>query len=166
MPSGLFDSWLETIHAEDVMELKSVRHAMNTDAVACPAGATVREALGLMFKHDVGFLPLVDQEKVVGVVTDRDLARAVHRTGAPPDTIPVMEEASAPVHVIRAQATIADALASMKERRVHRLPVVDDGGRLVGVVSIDDVARYLAVRATFEGAALTSAYARLAASPR
>lgn len=141
MPSGCFDAWLEALHEERVAEAGSVHHVMQAPVVACGAGATVQEALGLMFEHDVGVLPVVDQGRVVGIVTDRDLARAVHRAAQAPDRIAVLAAASTPVHVIHQDAPIAEAVAQMRAHRVHRMPVVDARGVLVGLVSIDDVAR-------------------------
>jgi CBS domain-containing protein len=162
----MFDKWLEVVHEEHVAEAGSVHHLMQESVVACAVGDTVQQALGLMFEHDVGVLPVVDRGRVVGIVTDRDLARAVHRTALAPGQIGVVDAASTPVHVVRQDDPIADAVAKMREHRVHRLPVVDGSAHLVGLISIDDIARGLEGSPAREAAKLTSAYASMAARPR
>lgn len=166
MPSGRFDWLLEDLQAERAAEAASVHHFMQRPVVACRAGSTVRDALQLMFEHDVGFLPVVDeQDRVVGIVTDRDLARVVYRADLPPGAIGLTDVATTPVHVVQTDDPLTLASARMEKHRVHRLPVVDKDGKLVGVLSLDDLARAVADGPLRRAAEITAAYASMVTRP-
>lgn len=92
-----------------------------------------------MLEAGCGFLPVVgDEERVVGVITDRDVALAVALRNQKPSKIEVGEVMSGDVWSCRPDDDIREALTVMRERRVRRLPVLDPGGRLQGILSLDD----------------------------
>jgi predicted transcriptional regulator len=92
-----------------------------------------------MKKHDCGVVPVVNaQNKVVGMITDRDICLALGPRPLPAAGIPVTEVMSRRVYACGPGEEIPAALRTMKNKRVRRLPVIDNG-RLVGILSMDDV---------------------------
>src|SRR5215212_6011810 len=100
---------------------ETVKEVMSSDPQAVDAGATLDEAARLMKEHDVGPVLVTEQEKVTGIVTDRDIVVRAIAEGKSPDE------------------TVDDAVQKMRQAKVRRLPVVDDG-KPVGIVSIGDLA--------------------------
>jgi CBS domain-containing protein len=103
---------------------------------------SIREAAQLMGEEDVGSLPIVDEAtRLVGIVTDRDIAvRAVGR-GVDTDKTSVAEIASQEVYAVTPDDDLDDALQTMAQAQVRRVPVVVRENELVGIVSQADVAR-------------------------
>jgi CBS domain-containing protein len=93
----------------------------------------------LMKQEDVGAIPVVDGERLVGVVTDRDIVIRGIADGSDPHAIKVGDIASRDVVTVRPDDDLDEALRLMAQHQVRRLPVVEDG-RLVGVVATADVA--------------------------
>ena len=103
---------------------------------------SVREAAGLMESEDVGSLPVVqDGVRLVGVVTDRDIAIRVVARGLDPESTRVGDIASSELVTLGPDDDLDDALTLMAREQVRRLPVVVREGELVGVVSQADVAQ-------------------------
>lgn len=103
-------------------------------------GETVLEALRLMDEKDVGVLPVVDGEQVVGVITERDYARKVNLRGrASKDTL-VKEIMTTDFPVVHPDQTVEECMEMMTQRRVRQILVMENN-RLVGIVSIYDVVR-------------------------
>ena len=109
---------------------------------AVTADTTIREAARLMGEEDVGALPIVgDATRLVGIVTDRDIAvRAIGR-GVDPDRTSVAEIASSEVYVLSPDDDLDEALQTMARAQVRRIPVVVRENELVGMVSQADIAR-------------------------
>ena len=101
---------------------------------------TVTEAAQIMKSEDVGSLPIVEGDKLVGVITDRDLAIRIIAEGKGIDT-PVDEIASKDVVTVDPQQSIDEAAGLMAEHQVRRLPVVEEDGRLVGILAQAEVAQ-------------------------
>jgi CBS domain-containing protein len=103
---------------------------------------SIRDAARLMEEEDVGSLPIVDEStRLVGIVTDRDIAiRAVGR-GLDPDGTSIFEIASGEVYAVTPDDDLDDALQTMARAQVRRIPVVIGENELVGIVSQADVAR-------------------------
>jgi CBS domain-containing protein len=116
-------------------------HEHMTDRPRCVTPeTTVTEAAELMASEDVGSLPILDGDKLTGVVTDRDIVvRAVARK-KDPQGMPVREVSTHDPVTVRADEDLAEALKLMAAYQVRRLPVVDDDNRLVGVLAQADVA--------------------------
>jgi predicted transcriptional regulator len=93
-----------------------------------------------MRKYDIGVLPVVDRDdRVVGMVTDRDLFLELARRNAPPSEIFVDEAMTDRPAVCSSEDDVLDCLETMRRNRVRRLPVVDEDDRLEGIISIDDI---------------------------
>ena len=119
-----------------------VRDVMVYGAVTIDAGASVAEAAQLMAHEDVGMLVIGTDQKVLGVITDRDLLVKCVGSGDMPDSRSVGEFMSAPAVTIGTTADVIDVARVLREKSIQRLPVVD-GGKLVGVVSYTDIAQSL-----------------------
>lgn len=107
---------------------------------------TIQQAAMLMAEQDVGVLPVTIDQQLVGIVTDRDIAIRGIGTGGGPDTA-VEDVMSRAVQCCFPGQDCAEVLAMMSQIQVRRLPVVDDNRRLVGIVSITDLASAEASRA-------------------
>jgi CBS domain-containing protein len=167
MPAGYFDAQLEELEAEHAAEAHSVHHVMQEEVLACPADSTVPYALELMFEHRAAILPVVDDDgRVVGILTSRDLARAMHRGRFSSETTRASEVATTPVHVVLPSDPLGLAVVRMREHGVRRLPVVDEDRKLVGLVSIEDVARVAASGPARDAFAVAEALARMSARAR
>jgi CBS domain-containing protein len=117
-----------------------VRDLMTTNAVFCRSETNLAAVGALMWEHDCGFIPVVDEtEKVTGVITDRDICIALSTRDRQPSQITAGEVTTAPAFVCLSDDDIQTALKTMSQERLHRLPVVSNAGGLVGIVSIDDV---------------------------
>lgn len=120
----------------------SVESVMSNSVSTCHVDDTAGRAAELMWNNDVGFLPVVgDDNRVVATITDRDLCMAAYTQGRPLSEIPVSSAMSKHVVYVRPAAKLEDAEQLMRERQIHRLPVIDAEGRAVGVVSLADLAR-------------------------
>lgn len=106
-----------------------------------------------------GILPVVDeQQKVVGVVTDRDLCLALSHANVPASELTVSAAMSAPPHTCREGDDLESALEKLGRHRVRRLPVVDESGRVAGLFSLDDAAlRYSELESRSLGASIARA---------
>lgn len=121
-----------------------VQEIMTKAVSSCVPDDTANQAARIMWERDCGFVPVVENretQRVVGVVTDRDVCMAAYTKNRPLDQIRLRELMSAGVRVCRAGDDISDAEQTMREARVHRLPVVDEADQLLGVISLADVAR-------------------------
>jgi CBS domain-containing protein len=111
---------------------------------AVQAQTSVREAARLMEGDDVGSLPVVeaqDSPRLIGVLTDRDIALRVVAAGRDPETTAVSEVASREIYTVTPDDDLDDALERMARAQVRRLPVVIGDGELVGILSQADLPR-------------------------
>ena len=107
-------------------------------------GATARDAARRMETFSVGSLVVVDDERPVGMLTDRDLALKILEEERDPGEVSVRELMSEDLVTLAPDASLRKAIEVMKEEGVRRLPVVDADGKLKGVVAADDVLEILA----------------------
>jgi CBS domain-containing protein len=119
---------------------QTVQEAMTSNPAAVTPDTTVQEAARLMKSEDVGALPIVEDGRIVGVVTDRDLSIRVIAEARGADT-PVRAVGSKDIVTIDPQQSLEEAARLMAEHQIRRLPVVEEDGRLVGVLAQADVAR-------------------------
>jgi len=120
---------------------ESIRDLMTTNARSLESSSTVVEAARLMRDEDAGLVPVCEGDKLVGTVTDRDIAVRVVAEGKPPESITVGEIASRELVTIDPQQELDEALRLMARHQVRRLPVVEEDGKLVGIVAQADIAR-------------------------
>jgi CBS domain-containing protein len=120
---------------------KSVRELMSSNPHSASPDTTVVEVARIMRDEDIGLVPIVDGDRLVGTVTDRDITIRVVAEQKDPQSIQVREIASTDLVTIDPQQDLDEALRLMAQHKVRRLPVVEEDGRLVGIVAQADVAR-------------------------
>ena len=99
------------------------------------------EVAAVMENEDVGAVPLVDGDRLVGIVTDRDIVVRAVAKGKDPSGMPASEVCSSELFAVRPDDDLSEALKVMAQYQVRRLPVTAEDDRLVGVISQADVAR-------------------------
>lgn len=119
---------------------KQIREVMTSNPCAIDADKPVSYAAQMMKDEDVGFAPIVEGDRLVGTLTDRDIAIKVVAEGKDPQSTSVRDIASTNVVTVDPQQDLDEALRLMASNQVRRLPVVEEDGRLVGVVAQKDVA--------------------------
>jgi CBS domain-containing protein len=118
----------------------TVKDIANFDVKACGPGSDLASAAKIMWDCDCGAVPVVDDvQRVIGMVTDRDICIAAATRSARPSDIQVRDVMSNHVATCRAGDDVNTAMKLMKDRRVRRLPVVDGEGRLAGIISLNDL---------------------------
>ena len=117
-----------------------VSEAMTAQVVTAKPTDTIKKVAKIMQEVDTGVVPVSDNGKVVGMITDRDIVlRVVAEGGAPRQ--PVATAMSEDVQTCRAGDNLADAAAVMGSHQLRRLPVLNAAGRLVGILSLGDIAQ-------------------------
>jgi CBS domain-containing protein len=127
-----------------MMQIKDV---MTSNPTTCEPQASVVDAAKVMAQEDVGSIPTVEGDRLVGVVTDRDIVIRVVAEGRDPQSVTVGDVASRDLVTVSPDEELDRALQLMAENQVRRLPVVD-GDKLVGIVAQRDVALQGADRET------------------
>ena len=131
------------------MAKATVSQAMTASPRSIDRSESVVQAARLMASEDVGSLPVVEGDQLVGVVTDRDLVLQVLAKDLDPTKVTISEVASENPAVAKPDEPLDAALQRMAQEQVRRLPVVDDG-RLVGILAQADVAREAQAASTGE----------------
>lgn len=119
-----------------------VKDAMVTHAAWLDVSRTVREAAQLMQRLDVGCLPVTLAGRVVGLITDRDIACRIVAEGQDPEVVKAGAVMSEKVVSCTEDQTLDEAAEIMEASGVRRLPVLDKEGQIAGLLSVDDIARY------------------------
>jgi CBS domain-containing protein len=120
---------------------KKISELMSPNPCTIEADKPVAYAARMMKEEDVGLAPVVEGERLVGTLTDRDIVTRVVAEGKDPQSVTVREVASTDLVTVDPQQDLDEALRLMAGNQVRRLPVVEEDGRLVGVVAQADVAR-------------------------
>ena|SRR5579872_340947 len=117
-----------------------VKDVMVGTPASCTSETNLGSAVEILWKQNCGILPIVDaQQKVIGVVTDRDVSIALGTRNRLPGEITVGQVASGKVFACKPDDDVRTALATMGEAKVRRLPVINANGKLEGILSMDDV---------------------------
>ena len=117
-----------------------VKDVMTVDTTCCAPGSNLADTAGLMWERDCGVIPVIDQEqKIIGMITDRDICMAAAMTGRDLANISVHEVISEGVCGCNSEDDIHQALVTMRENQLRRLPVLDDEGKVQGILSLNDV---------------------------
>ena len=117
-----------------------VSEVMTTEIETISSDQTAREAASFMLRADAGSIPVCEGDRVIGMITDRDIAVRGVAEGRGPDT-PVSELMSDGIICAREDEDIATVAQRMSDEQVRRLPVLDAEERLIGIVSLGDLAR-------------------------
>jgi CBS domain-containing protein len=119
-----------------------VDEVMTREVKVCTPDDTLNEAARLMWDHACGCLPVLDDvQRVIGFLTDRDVAMAAYTQGKSLRELKVSMAMSTDVAVCRLGDLLESAEKTMQARQVRRLPVLGFDGRLVGIVTLSDIAR-------------------------
>jgi CBS domain-containing protein len=116
-----------------------IRDCMTNDVKIATPDESLRDAANMMAELDAGVLPVADGDRLVGMITDRDIAIRGVATGKGPDA-KVREVMSAEVKYCFDHEDVAEVLRNMGDIQVRRLPVLNSAKRLVGIVSLGDLA--------------------------
>ncbi len=111
------------------------------------AGSAV-DAARMMRDEDVGLIPIVESDHLVGTVTDRDIAVRLVAEGKSPEKTRVADIASRELVTIDPDQDVDEALRLMAKHQVRRLPVVEEDGKLVGIVAQADIAKHVSAMQT------------------
>jgi CBS domain-containing protein len=101
---------------------------------------TAREAANFMLNSDAGSIPVTEGDRLIGMITDRDIAVRGVAKGHGPDT-PVRDIMTSGIVCARESDSVEDVASKMSEAQVRRLPVIDDSEKLIGIVSLGDLSR-------------------------
>jgi CBS domain-containing protein len=116
-----------------------VREVMTSDVVSIPPELTLQDAASIMKTLDVGSLPVSDGERLIGMITDRDITLRAIAEGRDPRTTDVADVMTNEVVCCQEHDEVQRAAGLMRRERLRRLLVVDAGGRLVGIVSLGEL---------------------------
>ncbi len=124
------------------MQISQLLRHKGRDVATIAASESVRTALGLLAEKGIGALVVSsDGQHIEGIVSERDVARGLHDHGAGLLAEPVSSVMTAQVHTCPPEASVHDLAQTMTDHRVRHVPVVDEHGALVGIVSIGDVVK-------------------------
>jgi CBS domain-containing protein len=121
-------------------ENRAVRDVMVGDVLTIDANATLLEAAQLMRDGNVGVLPVVEDGRLRGIITDRDLVVRGMADGAVPAMTRVAECATWDIICARGESSIEEAMEVMAECQIGRLPVVDTDNRVIGIITLSSLA--------------------------
>ena len=116
-----------------------VRHAMTEAPTTARPDLNAADAAGMMRSHDVGVIPIVEEGKLIGLVTDRDLVVRVLAQRKDPTTVELRDIMTKSAVTVTPDTELANARDRMAEHQIRRLPVMK-GEELVGIISLGDVA--------------------------
>jgi CBS domain-containing protein len=132
---------------EDSMKIDK---AMHGPAEWVDAGTPIREVAKRMAQDDIGAVPVGKHDKLVGMITDRDIVVRVVAKGLDPKKTKAEDVMTKGIVYCRTEETIEDAVHLMDQKKIRRLPVLDGDKRLVGMLSLGDVAHASGLQLTGE----------------
>ena len=117
-----------------------VKEVMTPDAKAIWLTESLADAAKMMWEYDCGILPIIkDGRTVIGLITDRDICMATAIRNANPSEISVEEVMTGEVYSVNPEDDVDEALQTMQEHRIRRLPVINSEGELTGILSMNDI---------------------------
>jgi CBS domain-containing protein len=135
------------------MTIAAILSNKGSDVAIVQAGTSVRDAVSLLAEKKIGAVPVLEQGRISGIFSERDLVRCVCDHGSGVLDWPVDRVMSSPVETVDMQTPILSALATMTQRRMRHLPVVEQG-EIRGIVSIGDLVKHRIERIEAEAEAL------------
>ena len=117
-----------------------ISEVMTTDVETVTADQSAREAAKFMLRVEAGSIPVTEGDRVIGMITDRDIAVRGVAEGRGPDT-PVRDLMTDHIICARGDDNVDDVAQRMSQQQVRRLPVLDEDEKLIGIVSLGDLAR-------------------------
>ena len=123
------------------MTIAAILSNKGSEVAVVAVGTSVRDAVALLADRKIGAVPVLDGGSIRGIFSERDLVRCVCDHGSDVLDWPVDRVMSSPVETVDTRTPILAALATMTQRRMRHLPVVEDG-QIRGIVSIGDLVKY------------------------
>jgi CBS domain-containing protein len=121
--------------------MQTIQDVMTRDVKSISPEDSVRKAAQIMNEFNIGSIPVVDGDKLVGMITDRDITVRSTAAGHAPETTRVGDVMSTNVRTCHATQSVEEVLAEMGDVQIRRVPVVDQGSHsLVGIVALGDMA--------------------------
>ena len=121
--------------------MQTIQDVMTRDVQRISPEDSVRKAAQMMDQFNVGSIPVVDGDKLVGMITDRDITVRATAKGLAPDSTRVGDVMSTDVRTCKANQSVEEVLADMGSVQIRRVPVIDQATHsLVGIVSLGDMA--------------------------
>lgn len=117
-----------------------VSKAMHNGVEWCGPDTTVTELSEIMRQHDIGAIPIGEHDRLIGMVTDRDIALRALDGGRDPRTLTARDVMTPEIVYCRTNEDIGDAIRLMEQKKIRRLPVIDENKRMVGMLSLGDAA--------------------------
>lgn len=130
-----------------------VKEIMTADPACCTADTTLPEVARMMVEHDCGEIPVVDNQTnklPVGVVTDRDIVCRTVANGLNPLDLTAADCLSTPIVTVTPDMSLEECYQIMEEKRVRRIPVVNEQGSCCGIVALADIALHTGKRVAGE----------------
>ena len=119
---------------------ESVRDIMTAEPRALAPGASAMEAAQVMRDNDIGDVVVLEEERLYGIVTDRDIVVRVLAEQSDPSAVRLADICSRELTTIAPDASVGEAVRLIREKSVRRLPVVEEDGQVVGIVSFGELA--------------------------
>jgi CBS domain-containing protein len=123
------------------MLIVTVLRAKGDAVVTMPPSATVRELLDTLARHRIGAVVVSSGAGIAGIVSERDVVRHLRASGASILDRPVSRIMTTDVVTCRRETAVEELMSTMTERRIRHVPVVDEHGVIVGIVSIGDLVK-------------------------
>jgi CBS domain-containing protein len=128
----------------------TIRDLMTSNPTTIEPDKTVVDAAKLMRDEDAGLIPVVEGQKLIATITDRDITIRVVAEGKDATSTSVRDAASTRIVTVDPDQNLDEALQLMAKNQVRRLPVVEEDGKLVGIVAQADVAKHTSDEKTGE----------------
>ena len=135
------------------MTISEILSSKGSDVASVSTGTSVRDAVALLAARRIGAVPVVDGGEIRGIFSERDLVGCLRDNGADALDWPVDRVMNSPVETVGVETPILAALATMTNRRMRHLPVVESG-QIRGIVSIGDLVKYRIERIEAEAEAM------------
>ncbi len=135
------------------MTIAAILNNKGHEVVELGPEASLQDAASLLAERRIGCVPVIEDGKVVGILSERDVVRSIGTGGAAALSRPVRELMTSPAVTITPDVAVISALSLMTRRRIRHLPVID-GVRMIGFVSIGDLVKYRIDRIEAEAAAM------------
>lgn len=121
--------------------MTDVRQAMHEGADWCPPTASVRELSKLMREKDIGAIPIGENDRLIGMVTDRDIACRAFEDGKDISSLTARDVMSEGILYCKDDQSLEAAIKMMDEKKIRRLPVIDSNKRMVGMLTLGDLSQ-------------------------
>lgn len=121
----------------------NINEIMTLNPILTSPDTSLKETAELMARDDIGFIPVGDENRLQGTLTDRDIVIRCVSKGKDAETTCIRDILTSKLHYCREDQSAGEVARIMSEKQVRRLPVLNKDNRLVGIVSLGDIARYL-----------------------